>query len=165
MRAHLATLVALILHASLTVGQESVTGKDVDQLLGGIRESEPQIKKLILLYQEGAFFVLELSFLGALSGIPSTSHGELKSTEAKSRGPKALESLFPFEDNFLLIVDGDSEYEYLYVAMKSAEKAPWQLIKATKRNVKSKEQHRLPLPRAEQQLEANRLTSERVKAK
>ena len=163
MRACVSLFVSLILVSSVAFGLEGITSKDADQLFSQLRENENQIKKFLLLYQEGAFFLVKLKSLGALSEIPAESHGKVNSGEANSRDLEKFGPLFPFEADFLLTVEEDPKSEYIFFVTKKNEESLWRLKKSVKRNIESKQEHSLPLPSEEQQSEANRLLKDEDK--
>lgn len=155
MRASITIIFSVVFLSSVVLAQEGMTSKDADQLFQQVHENKVQIKKWMLLHQEGAFFLHKLKSIGALSGIPRNSHGSLKSDEIEDRSLDEFGPLFPFEGKYILTVDGDKENEYQYMVNKSTKNTQWQLKKAIKRNTTTKDQFSLPLPSTKLQSEAN----------
>lgn len=160
MRAHATLMALLILTVSVAQDQEEVTSKDSEQFYGQPSDNETRIAKWMLLYQQGALFLMKLKSIDALPGIPGDSHGQLDSGVEDRRYLKDLDKLFPFEVTLSLSVEGDANNAYLFVLRKDGGDLPWKMVSAFRQDIASREHYPLPLPSDEQSLEANRLMSD-----
>lgn len=125
-------------------------GEKTDQVRKVLNSQKNLMKAYITVYVEGVGFLLKLKSAGILPGIIQNSHGGLDQDIGFKDG-----ELFPYKKEYIFNVEGESDHQYLYTLSKTSKNSAWKLIKATKRNVKSKQKTLLILPNNEQQINAS----------